>query len=137
MIVGPSNKTAVGEDMKKYNATRLTFIAIIAGLLASTQAVAMKSAPGLPVKKISFADRINTWEVVDGQHLLVSLSKSKAYLLKVRDNCRSLQSTHKVGISSSNNTVYAGFDYVTADGQRCGIQSINKLTKAELASIKG
>ena len=106
-------------------------------LLIGTSAAAMKSQPGLPVKKIKFANQIETWEVIDRQHLLVSLSATRNYLLKLRQNCRSLNASSHLGISSSNNTVYAGFDYITANGQRCSIQSINKLSKAELASLKG
>ncbi len=101
------------------------------------QADGMPTEPGFPVKKIPFADRISDWRAVDKRHLVVSTSPRTSYLLTLRRDCHTLNFASRLGVSSSNNTVYAGFDYVTSDGQRCAIQRINELTKAEKKALTG
>ena len=86
---------------------------------------------GAPVNKIRFASQIDSWQALDARHLVLSLSASKNYLITLRKDCHSLPRAANVGVSASNDTIYAGFDYITADGQRCAIQTINKLSKAE------
>jgi hypothetical protein len=110
-------------------------LAVALILLSSQYAWGMKSNPGLPVKKISFANQIDNWEVIDQTRLLVSLSANRNFLLTLTRACHRLNNTTQVGVSASNNTIYAGFDYVTAAGQRCSIQSISKLSKAEVKAF--
>lgn len=97
----------------------------------------MKSEPGLPVSKISLASQIESWQVIDRQRLIVNLTRTGNYLLTLRNQCHRLNSFSNLGVSSSNNTIYAGFDYITADGQRCAIRSISKLSGAEVKSLAG
>ena len=111
-----------------------TLIILALGLVA-TQSFGMKSEPGLEVNKIKFANSIDTWQALDARHLLVRISANKNYLLTLRNTCPGLSHSRNVGITSSNNTIYAGFDYVTADGRRCGIQSISKLSREEVRSL--
>lgn len=96
---------------------------------------AMPTDPGLPVKKIPYANQIDGWHALDKRRLIVSTSPAKNYLVTLRASCHALRLGSKLGISSSNNTVYAGFDYITADGQRCAIQRINKISKAEKRAL--
>ena len=103
--------------------------------LTAMQSFGMKSEPGLPVNKIAFADSIDDWQAIDNSHLLVRMSPSKNYLLTLRNGCPGLSLSRHVGITSSNNTIYAGFDYVTADGRRCGIQSISRLNRDEVKTL--
>ncbi len=98
---------------------------------------AMKSSPGLPVSKIHRVSEIDSWRVIDRNHILVSLSASRNYLLTLTGHCHGLSHSRSLGISSSNNTAYAGFDYITADGQRCAIRATSKLSKAEHRAIRG
>ena len=100
------------------------------GFVANT-VTAMPSNPGVPVKKIPFASQISDWTVIDKSTLIVSRSAAKTYLVNLRRECYQLGFSDKVGFSSSNNTIYAGFDYVTAGTQRCAIQSINQLSPAD------
>ncbi len=90
---------------------------------------------GSPVSKIRFASKIDSWQALDARHLVLSLSASKNYLITLRKDCHSLPRAANVGVSASNDTIYAGFDYITADGQRCAIQTINKLSKEETRSL--
>lgn len=114
----------------------LTLIATL-GALPAVTAWSMKSIPGLPVKKITRASDIDSWQVIDRTHVVLSLSANRNYLLTLRQNCTALAVSRQLGISSSNNTVYAGFDYITADGQRCGIQAISRLSKDEVLALRG
>lgn len=119
---------------EKTKVTRSAWAALAASLVLGVSTVpasAMKSEPGLPVKKIRSASEIDSWQAVDQRRVLVSLSASRKYLLTLNRQCPRLDSARSVGVSSSNNTIYAGFDYITADGQRCSIKSISKLSGAE------
>lgn len=106
-------------------------LSVAALWLVAVGATAMPSKPGVPVKKIPFASQINDWAVVDKSTIILSRSASKSYLVNLRGECHQLSFSPQVGFSSSNNTIYAGFDYVTAGSQRCAIQSINKISPAE------
>ncbi len=121
--------------MKKLSViTRLVPSVLLLSVLSSG-ANAMTPEPGFPVKKIPFADQIDDWHVVDARHLVISTSPSKNYLVTFRNVCHRLNSNQKLGVSSSNNSVYAGFDYVTVGGQRCGITKINKISKAQKKAL--
>ncbi len=108
-------------------------LALIAGLPGTLSA--MPTEPGLPVKKIPFASEIDAWQALDKRRLIVSTSPSKNYLVTLRQECHALRFSSRLGISSSNNTVYAGFDYITADGERCAIQRINRISSAEKRAL--
>ena len=113
------------------NRLMIVGITVSAWLLISPTAPAMTPEPGFPVRTIPFADRLDAWEVVDKRHVVVSLSPSRSYLLTLNSSCHRLNGVSSLGVSSSNNTVYAGFDYVTAGGQRCAIKKINRISKAQ------
>ena len=101
----------------------------------ATGANAMPSKPGVPVNKIPFASQIHQWSVVDNATLIVTGGAANSYLVNLRGACHQLGFSDKVGFSSSNNTIYAGFDYVTAGTQRCAIQSINRISPAERKTL--
>jgi hypothetical protein len=104
-------------------------------VIMSSTTIAMPSNPGIPVKKIPQASQIDAWQVLDKSRLIVSRRSAKNYLVTLRRECHELSFTQNVGISSSNNTVYAGFDYVTAGQQRCAIESINEISPAQKADL--
>lgn len=106
-------------------------LGLVATSLLTTNVEAMPSKPGVPVKKIPFASQINNWSVIDKATIVVTQSPSKSYLVNLRGECHRLGFSDQVGFSSSNNTIYAGFDYVTVGPQRCAIQSINKISPDE------
>lgn len=104
--------------------------ALLLSFIASGVA-AMPSKPGVPVTKIPFASQIHQWSVIDKATLIVTEGASNSYLVNLRGACHQLGFSETVGFSSSNNTIYAGFDYVTAGTQRCAIQSIKRISPAE------
>ena len=81
---------------------------------------------GEVVDRIAFADQIDDWKLLDNRHAVVKVGNHQNYLLTFTNDCYRLSWAQHVGVSSSNNTIYAGFDYVTADGWQCPIESIRK-----------
>ena len=113
------------------NAVQTLLAACLAGPLS-----AMAMAPvGSPVEKIPFVSSISTWQALDERRLVLSLTEQKSYLVTLTHSCRALPGASHVGVSASNNTVYAGFDYITADGERCAIKHINRLSKAQKQAL--
>ncbi len=107
-----------------------------AAILTLSSLVAQAMIPaGPPVKKIPFAKDIRSWQAIDERHVVVSLSPTKNYLLTLRRQCPSLTYASNFGVSASNNNIYAGFDYITADGRKCGIAAINKITKEQTKAL--
>lgn len=86
---------------------------------------------GAPVKQIPLTSKITTWQALDTQRLVLSLSAKQSYLVTLANQCHTLPAAQSLGISASGNVAYAGFDYITADGQRCGIHKINRITPAQ------
>ena len=113
----------------------ITFALVAALGLSAASGWSMSTTPGKPVKKIQRASDIVNWQALDRRHLIVTLNSNRDYLLTLRNTCVNLHSAARLGVSSSNNTIYAGFDYITADGQRCSIQQINRLSQADKRSL--
>ncbi len=82
---------------------------------------------GVQVDSISAVSADSTWEALDNQHVLVTLGQSNRYILTLTNMCPALTVAAKLGVSTSGDTIYAGFDYVTADGERCLIRDIQRL----------
>ncbi len=99
---------------------------VIVALLFTTNAAALPHQ-GVRVDSISAVSSGSTWEVLDYQHVVVTLNTQQRYLLTLTHMCPKLAVAAKLGISASGDTVYAGFDYITADGERCLIKGISRL----------
>jgi hypothetical protein len=78
-----------------------------------------------PVRSIESADRISGWEHLDDQHVLLRLSAQDQYLITLKSRCLGLNWARNVGVTMSNNTIWAGFDAITVDGNQCEIELIN------------
>ena len=102
--------------------------ALIAGLLFSTLLTTADASAvirqGVEVDRISVAEEIRSWQAVDAQHVLLNIGPHERYLVAFGQACHSLPFAGRIGVSSSNEFVYAGFDYITAGSQRCKIESI-------------
>ena len=106
--------------------TSATLIFVIATALLSSDALALPHQ-GVRVDSISAVSSGGTWEVLDYQHVVVTLDTQQRYLLTLTHMCPKLAIAAELGISASGDTVYAGFDYITADGERCLIKGISRL----------
>ncbi len=113
--------------------------ALIAGLslsiLLAAAAANAVTRQGVEVDRIFVAEEIRSWQAVDAQHMLLNIGPHERYLVEFGQACHSLPFAERIGVSSSNDFVYAGFDYVTAGNQRCKIKSI--VTLAESAPDSG
>lgn len=113
--------------MNKHIKNALTLTAI----LAIAQSATAIAPSGSAVDKINLMGGLSTWEALDEKHLVLSLGPKQNYLVTLAHSCHTLPFATHLGVSASNNTVYAGFDYITADGERCAINAINMLSKQQ------
>lgn len=87
---------------------------------------------GTPVASMPNASGIQDWTAEDSFHMLVQITQAgvaqvDVYRLTFTEACYNLRWASSVGLSGSQDQVWAGFDYLTADGQRCSIGAINRL----------
>ncbi len=110
----------------------LSHLAICLGWSAGSLAM---TPVGSPVTSIPLISNISTWQALDERRLVLSLNPMQNYLITLSRSCHTLLKASHVGVSASNNTVYAGFDYITADGERCAIKTINRLSDDEKRAL--
>jgi hypothetical protein len=82
---------------------------------------------GQPVTSIPTADGVRDFQPLDEEHVMLSTS-SERYLLTLNRGCFGLRWARHVGVTASDNTIWAGFDALTADGEACPIREIHLLT---------
>jgi hypothetical protein len=108
-------------------------LAGILGLVSSTAAMAMPpELRGETVQNIEAANGISGWSHIDNQRLLVNVDQKSTYLLTLKHQCHGLAWAQNVSVTMSNNTIWAGFDAVRADGLACPIESIKKIDPKHL-----
>ena len=107
-----------------------SFVAALLLLTAASVHAISPESPGESVQSIPQADRIVDWTFVDGQRVLVNVSQN-SYLLTLKHQCHGLSWAQNVSVSMSNNTIWAGFDTIRADGLRCPIDQIWRLDDRE------
>jgi hypothetical protein len=117
---------------RRRSARRLTVCAMAVTLWASTALGISPESAGEPVASIPGANSINGWSTLDNQQVLVNLDEQNVYLLKLKHQCHGLGWAQDISVSMSNNTIWAGFDAIRADGRICPIHSIRKLSPEAL-----
>jgi hypothetical protein len=111
----------------------ITFALLAA--LASPKLAAL--TPGETVRSIPDADRIEGWTAIDNQRVIVDVAARDSYLLTLKHQCHALGWARNVTVSMSNNTIWAGFDAIRADGLQCPIEQINRIPPEQLLKLKG
>ena len=82
-----------------------------------------------PVDKFTFY-KLQKWELVGDNHVVVWTRVNQAYLLTVENPCVELPWTPSIALTSSARQVRVRFDYVLVDkGRRCQITEIRPLAK--------
>lgn len=109
-------------------------VALATALFTPLNAMSMTPL-GDPVKKIVFANSIDSWQAVDQQRLILSTSPSTHYLVTLNRQCHQLAFAQHVGVSASNNVIYSGFDHIMVDGARFGIKQIMQVSRAEVEAL--
>jgi hypothetical protein len=80
---------------------------------------------GEPVRSFTYLGRYDNWQPLGNDSVVVWTTFYNAYLLKLRQPCNGLQFTQRIGLTSTNQTVSAGFDFVKFKGwQTCWIDEI-------------
>jgi hypothetical protein len=82
---------------------------------------------GEPVPSIGGADAIRSFEPLDNEHVMLGNDSDERYLVTLSRQCAALRWAQHVGVTASGNTIWAGFDTVTADGEHCQIREIRRL----------
>jgi hypothetical protein len=136
--------------MAKPNPTKLTvtlrqargvavLLAAVASLVACATTAQRKAADvtpararylayaGPPVSSFTWLGSYMGWEAVSDDELVLFLSPTRAYYLKVWSPCGDrggLRWVYHIGLTKTTGTVYTRFDSVIADRWRCPISEI-------------
>ena len=117
-------------------AARRAVAASVLSLFAVPVLALPPTSPGEPVRSIQNADRIRDWSTLDNQRVVVSVDARDAYLLTLKHQCHALSWARSVTVTMSNNTIWAGFDAIKADGLQCPIEHISKVSARELLELQ-
>ena len=122
-----------GMNMLRRATLLLAALSTASGALAINQLPAGTPVPdGKPVRSIQGADAISGWSHIDNQRVLLNLDEKSTYLLTLKYQCHGLAWAQNVTVTMSNNTIWAGFDEIHADGLACPIRSIQKIDPKDL-----
>lgn len=88
-------------------------------------------AAGEPVMQIPTAHRIYDFEALDAEHVVLTTVEDTRYLLTLNRECFNLRFARHVDVSTSDDTIWAGFDSLTADGEACSIRTIHRVRESE------
>jgi hypothetical protein len=99
----------------------------IAALPPSLPAPAEMVRSGEPVASIPAAGGVSAYQPLDGEHVMLE-SGDDRYVLTLNRECVGLRWARHVGVTVSDNGIWAGFDALTADGRACPIREIHRLT---------
>ncbi len=119
----------------------LLYAWLLCGALAAPAALSLpKSSPGnadaetqgllrnaVQVEQIPAARSAGDLTAIDLSHVLLSTTDDKRYLLTLRRRCPELRWARHIGVTASGDSIWAGFDALTADGQSCQIREIHRL----------
>jgi hypothetical protein len=78
---------------------------------------------GPPVESFSYLGRVNGWNALGDDQLVIFTSVNDAYLLSLASPCRDLQFAKNIRINATGSTVHSRFDTVRVD-QTCQITQI-------------
>jgi hypothetical protein len=119
------------------NMTKIQSLIVTLGFIGCTGgAVAVLANPapalwaqhsGVAVASIRNIESISDWQTLDAQHLTLRINHTKQYLLTLKRQCPQLRAARLVGVSMSNQEIWAGFDHVNADGWQCPIGQIRRM----------
>ncbi len=105
---------------------------LVAGALSAGAMAIPPELSGESVRSIEAENGIAGWSTVDNQRVLLSLDEQDSYLLTLKHQCHGLAWAQNVTVTMSNNTIWAGFDAIEADGRACPIDSIERIDPKDL-----
>lgn len=104
------------------------------GMAAAT--VAKYDADFEQVSSFSTLGGLRSFHVLDRETLIVWGHRSRPYLVELAGPSFELDFTHRIGIRSRTDRVYAGFDAVIVDGWSYPIRRIYRLSRDEATALK-
>ena len=110
-------------------AVKATAATLLALMSFSAAAISLDSEN---LDRIPFADQLQGWQKLDSRHVVLKMSAQRNYLVTLKGHCHPLGFARNVGVTTSSNSIWAGFDYVTADGWNCAISQIQKVSHSEM-----
>jgi hypothetical protein len=120
----------VNRPLKRYLATTLL-------LCASQATLALPPENrGESVRSIPDAQQISDWTTIDNQRVVISVNATDTYLLTLKQQCHGLGWAQNIKVTMSNNTIWAGFDEITADGLLCPIDHISRMSGKDLQDLQ-
>ncbi len=109
---------------------------LCSALLGTGPALAMPpELKGERVQHIEASNGISGWSHIDNQRVLVNVDEKSTFLLTLKHQCHGLAWAQNVSVSMSNNTIWAGFDAIQADGLACPIDRIEKIDPKALLDL--
>lgn len=90
---------------------------------------------GDPVTNIPAADSVSDFVPLDEEHVMLSTGSDKRYVLTLDRQCFGLRWARHVEVTTSDNTIWAGFDALTADGEACAIRTIHLVPDSRLDAL--
>ena len=84
-------------------------------------------AGGTEVESIRGIEKLTHWNTLDTQNLTLRVNHAEHYLLTLENPCEHLRGAQLVGVSMTNQEIWADFDHVAADGYECRIDRITRL----------
>ena len=88
------------------------------------------------VRSIPDAHQISDWTPLDNWRVIVNVNAADTYLLTLKQQCYGLGWAQNISVTMSNNTIWAGFDAIKADGRQCPIDSISRVSASELLEMQ-
>lgn len=110
-------------------------LAALLGTAVSSSALPPERA-GESVRSIPDVQHISDWSTIDNQRVVVSINATDSYLLTLKQQCHGLGWAQNITVTMSNNTIWAGFDEIKADGLQCPIDQISRMTSKDLLELK-
>ena len=115
---------------------QIRLIAAAALLCAGVSAHALPPGqPGESVRSIPDVQHISDWATIDNQRVVVSVNETDSYLLTLKQQCHGLGWAQNITVTMSNNTIWAGFDEIKADGLQCPIDQISRMSAKDLLEL--
>ena len=115
------------------------FSGYIALVVLAGSAISATALPperhGESVRSIPDVQHISDWSTIDNQRVVVSINATDNYLLTLKQQCHGLGWAQNITVTMSNNTIWAGFDEIKADGLQCPIDHISRMSSKDMLEL--
>ena len=122
--------------MTNYSTFRLAACLLATVVCGTALALPPGTSQGESVRSIPDANEISDWTALDNRRVIISVNAADAYLLTLKQQCHGLGWAQSISVTMSNNTIWAGFDSIRADGLQCPIDKISKVDPNELLDLQ-